>query len=293
MIDPRIASFDKIIGLELKIAAVDIGASAIDGDKPYSALLNRGELNVVGFEPSAEALAELNRAKGPQETYLPYALGDGGVHTLKLCKCLGMTSLLEPNPAIFPYFHGFAEWAEIVERIELKTVRLDDVVEIKALDYLKIDVQGAELMVFQNARRLLSECVVIQTEVEFLPLYKDQPLFSDVETFLRSQGFILHRFVPAPHTRMVSPLVMGGDILNGLSQVFDSDVVFIRDFTKPDLMTSSQMLKMAKVLHEIYGSYDVVLRLLLDHDGRFGTSYGPRYLSHLSAATGVPDQSAA
>ncbi|MEJ3816632.1 FkbM family methyltransferase, partial [Campylobacter jejuni] len=68
----------------------------------------------------------------------------------------------------------------------------DDIGEIDAMDYLKIDVQGSELAVFQNGRRRLAEAVVIQTEVSFLPLYKKQPVFGEIDLELRSQGFIPH-----------------------------------------------------------------------------------------------------
>jgi FkbM family methyltransferase len=291
--DPRFASFNTIMGLSLRVNAVDIGASGIDGTPPYEALLTRGELDLVGFEPDPAGLESLNAKKGPHETYLPYVVGDGGDHTLQICRSPGMTSLMEPNPAVFPYFHGFTLWAEVLERLPVKTTRLDDIAEVKTLDYLKIDVQGAELMVMQNAPQRLSECVVIQTEVEFLPLYKNQPLFSEVEQYLRSQGFILHCFVPAPSTRMVSPMIMENDILKGLSQVFDSDVVFVRDFTKPEAMTSEQMLRMAMILHDLYGSYDVVLRLLLDHDRRFSGALCQRYAAYLSKITSGTDSAAA
>lgn len=291
--DPRVASFNTILGLGLRINAVDIGASGIDGAPLYAPLLARGELDIVGFEPDPSGLASLVAQKGPNETYLPHVVGDGGEHTLQVCRSPGMTSLMEPNRAIFSYFHGFSRWGEVMERLPVKTTRLDDIAEVKALDYLKIDVQGAELMVLQNAPQRLSECVVIQTEVEFLPLYTNQPLFSEVEQYLRSQGFVLHCFVPAPQTRMVSPMVLGNDIMNGLSQVFDSDVVFVRDFTQPDAMTSLQMLRMAMILHDIYGSYDVALRLLQDHDRRFGGSLCPRYSAYLAAVTAVAGGAAA
>lgn len=78
---------------------VDIGANPIDGDPPYKPMLAAGLCKVTGFEPQEEALAKLMRTKGPNESYLPYAVGDGGIHTLNICKAEGMTSLLEPDPA--------------------------------------------------------------------------------------------------------------------------------------------------------------------------------------------------
>lgn len=62
----------------------DIGANPIDGDPPYKPLLEAGLCRVTGFEPQREALAELQRRKGANERYLPYAVGDGGIHTLRI-----------------------------------------------------------------------------------------------------------------------------------------------------------------------------------------------------------------
>src|SRR5262249_34612530 len=63
-------------------AVVDIGASPIDGEPPYKPMLDAGLCTLTGFEPQPEALAELNRRKGANETYLPYAVGDGRAHVL-------------------------------------------------------------------------------------------------------------------------------------------------------------------------------------------------------------------
>eukprot|EP00660_Eupelagonema_oceanica_P019425 gene19425-biopygen2154 len=53
---------------------------------------------------------------------------------------------------------------------------------------------GAELAVLRGAVVALAECVVVEVEVEFAQLYVGQPLFADVDAFLRSQGFGFHRF---------------------------------------------------------------------------------------------------
>jgi hypothetical protein len=62
---------------------VDIGANPVDGAPPYKPLLDAQLCRLTGFEPQPVALAELNRKKGTNKTYLPYAVGDGGEHTLK------------------------------------------------------------------------------------------------------------------------------------------------------------------------------------------------------------------
>lgn len=279
-------SLTAILGLDLSVDIVDIGANPIDGDPPYKGLLQCGAARLVGFEPNPGALARLNRAKGPSETYLPYAVGDGGRHTLNLCQAEGMTSLLTPNRTFFQYFHGFSDWARIVRKMEVDTVRLDDVEQIRHLDYLKIDIQGGELTVFKNAPRRLAECLVIQTEVEFLPLYEGQPLFSEVEMHLRALGFVFHRFWPL-RTRAIKPMLIDNDPYKGLSQVVDGDAVFVRDFTRFELLDSAQLLKLALVMHDVYRSFDVALRALLTHDRRENTGYVQRYLGGGAAAAGA------
>jgi hypothetical protein len=56
---------------------------------------------------------------------------------------------------------------------------------------LELDVQGGELDVLMGAGRTLDTTLGIQAEVEFAPIYVDQPLFADIDRFLRGRGFQL------------------------------------------------------------------------------------------------------
>jgi FkbM family methyltransferase len=277
------ASLYTLLGLSCPIKIVDVGANPIDGPTPYAALLKTGHATLVGFEPNPHALAALNARKSAYETYLPYAVADGERQTIRFCVLPGMTSLFEPNPAVLQLFPGFAEWGGVVQREEIQTVRLDDIRETAGLDMLKLDIQGGELMVFQNSPQRLDEALVIHTEAEFLPMYVGQPLFSEVELFLRSRGFLFHRFEPFV-TRDFIPVVFGTDPYNGHSQAIWSDAIFLRDFTRLDLIDPSRLLKLAVILHDCYRSYDVALYVLREHDRRTGGDYGARYYAILLAA---------
>src|ERR1700751_3185105 len=105
-------------------AIVDVGANPIDGAPPYKSMLAAGLCEGTGFEPKAEALARLEKAKGPRERYLPYALGDGSSRTLHVCELEGMTSLLVPDPAHLALFNLFPTWGTVKERIPIKTRKL-------------------------------------------------------------------------------------------------------------------------------------------------------------------------
>ncbi len=276
-----------LLKIKRPINVVDIGANPIDGEAPYKQLLDAGLVHVYGFEPNPDALARLNAIKGPNETYVPNAVYDGNEQELKVCKSQRMTSLLEPNSELLSYFHGFPEWGEVQERLLIPTVRLDDVKEVKNIDYLKIDVQGGELVIFRNGINRLSNCLIIHTEVEFLAMYKGQPLFSEVELFLRELGFTFHRFVPLV-SRTVQPLLVNNDIYNGISQVFWADAIFIKDFTKFDQLSSVSLKKMALILNDIYGSFDIALRALMAVDTKAKSNLAEKYLKYLSERCGMP-----
>lgn len=275
-----IPRFKHLTGICVPIRIVDVGANPIDDAPPYAMFLDDGDAEVVGFEPNPIALARLQRQKGPGETYMPNAIGDGCVHALHVCAAPGMTSLLEPDAAMLARFHGFAEWGRVIETTPVQTSRLDDIDEVRGADLLKIDIQGGELMALQHGERLLDDLVVVQAEVEFLALYKDQPLFSDVERFMRAHGFMFHRFFPAV-SRVVAPMLLGNDIYAGLSQLVWADAVFVRDFARLDRLSERQLLASATILHDCYGSLDLVMHLLCAHDSRSGGELAGRYLAGL------------
>ena len=277
---PAPQSFLAATKRDVRIRIVVIGANPILGSPPYAPLLQAGNTELVGFEPNGEALAKLQSLKGPNETYLPHAIGDGTRHTLHFCQEPGMTSLLRPDPAVLDLFHGFPDWGRVLATEDVDTVRLDDIAETAGTDFIKIDIQGAELMALSNAPNRLADAVVIQTEVEFLPMYKGQPLFSEVESFLRGHGFMLHRFFPLV-SRVVRPLLMNNDIRAGLSQILWADAIFIRDITRLSALSDLQLLKTARILHECYQSADLVLHLLLELDRRTESGLGNAYKSFL------------
>lgn len=278
-------SLRAILEIDCPIKIVDVGANPIDGSPPYAPLIRGGNTQVVGFEPNLDALALLEQRKGPGETYLPAVIGDGDEHTLHHCFAPGLTSLLEPNPDVLDLFYGFEQWRQIVRTDRVQTKRLDDISETAGLDLLKIDIQGGELLVMRHAVDRLRDAVVVQTEVEFVPMYRGQPLFAEVDQFLRAQGFVLHRFTPLM-SRTIKPMIANNDTYAGLSQTMWTDAIFVKDFAYPDRLSSGQLLRLAAIVNDCYRSYDLALHMLLAHDKREGTEYGPQFLAAIAAQNG-------
>ena len=264
---------------------VDVGANPIDGAPPYQPMLDEGLCRVIGFEPQPEALAALKQSQSPLEAYLPHVIGDGGKHTLHVCVGSGMTSLLEPDPRMLAVFEALRPLAEVKERLPVVTRRLDDIAEIPELDFLKLDVQGSEWMVLVSGRQKLARAVVIQIEVSFVTLYRNQPSFGVLDVELRKQGFLPHTMA-ALKRWPIAPTVIDGDPKKPLGQLLEADLVYVRDFTQPEAMDPEQLKHLALIVHHCYGSADLTLRciLLLEARGALAEGAHKQYLALLQGA---------
>ena len=263
-------------------AVVDIGANPIDGDPPYKSMLVRELCKLVAFEPQPDALALLTASAGAHETYLPLAVGDGREHILRVTRASGMTSLLEPDRDRLALFNGFSEWGSVLKRVPVRTTRLDDVPQVRDMDYLKIDIQGGELMVFQNAVEKLSKAVMVHTEVSFVPLYEEQPTFGDIDLELRRQGFIPHALA-ALKRWPIAPVIYGGDFRIAKNQLLEADMVYVRDFRYSDQLSDDQLVNLAILADAVYGSTDLACHCLtlLAQRGAIAIEAPGNYLSIL------------
>jgi FkbM family methyltransferase len=263
---------------------VDVGANPIEGDAPYAALMQAGYARVTGFEPQADALAALNRAKSAAETYLPHALGDGGAARLHVYKHSGFTSLFPIDQAVSRLV-GFHRSTVPVTEVEVATVRLDDLAEVGPIDYLKIDVQGAENAVISAGADRLAQAVLVQTEVRFLPLYAGEPTFATLDTTLRSQGFVFHDFA---HLKRVALRSAHHGTLRPRTnrQVIDGDAFYIRDITQPGQMTDLQLFRLALLGAAVMDSPNLTVFCLdmLAERGRVAGDAAAGFLTRLPEA---------
>jgi FkbM family methyltransferase len=252
---------------------VDIGANPIGGPPPYQPLVESGLCHLTGFEPQAEALASLQATQSPHETYLPYAVGDGADMVLNICNYSGWTSLLVPDETSLAVFDAWQENAAVVDHATVPTRRLDSIKEISHIDMLKIDIQGGELAVFRNGRNKLANTVAIQTEVSFVPMYKGQPSFGEIDAELRKQGFIPHHMMEVKKG-IISPFRLNNDPWKAINQLVETDMIYVRDFRKLDLLDDEQLKHLCLVVHACYWSFDLAYRCVLDLERRGALAAG-------------------
>ncbi|WP_137129513.1 FkbM family methyltransferase [Rhizobium sp. FY34] len=181
--------------LQRKPRIVDVGAQTLGpGSHVYDALLQFCPTEITGFDPLQERLREREATEsGHQMTLHGFALGDGNTHTLYVNNMDATSSLYPLNDEGNRFFPLLAD-LQTVRTETVETKRLDDAIPHEQIDLLKLDVQGGELLVLENASAVLARTAVIHCEVEFSPIYKGQPLFADITACLARHGFYLLDF---------------------------------------------------------------------------------------------------
>ena len=192
--------FIKKIDSSLKFEIFEIGAHPYDKeiDEPFYKLLDffpKSKINC--FDVDEEDCLKFNLTSRDGIEFFPYALGKAKeVRKFYKTNHPMCSSLYEPDDKLLKLYHNL-EYAHLKETFEIKTITLDEFVEkrqIQYIDFIKIDIQGAELDVFKGAQKCLENILSIVSEVEFEKIYKKQPLFGDVCSFLNEKNIMFHKF---------------------------------------------------------------------------------------------------
>ena len=177
------------------LTILDIGCRWGFADKFVN---DTNNLIIYGFDPDAEECERLEKHYNNSNIKLiPLALSDkSGISKLYLTSEPACSSLYKPNKVLtenYPALHC----AQEISQIEVKTSTLNDWLketDVNSVDYIKIDTQGSELNILRGATNILSSVRFLEVEVEFNPIYDGQPVFSEIDLFLRKHGFMLWKF---------------------------------------------------------------------------------------------------
>ena len=258
----------------LKFEIVEIGAH------PHGAQQERFHMlldffpgsKIYAFEVDKEECIKLNETTKDGLKFYPYALGDKKekrkFYETNHPMC---SSLYEPNEKLIKLYNNLSV-ANLKRITEVNTIDLDSFIKkekINSIDFIKIDIQGAELDVLKGAEKSLKNVLTIVSEVEFLPIYNEQPLFGDVCSFLKSKDIMFHKFLGLSGRSLI-PVILENNI-NFPTQHMWSDAVFIKNILKIKELNNSQLLKQT-IFSYLYGSPDLSYFCLVNYDKKNKTN---------------------
>lgn len=250
----------------LRPCVVDIGArGGVDEDL----LAIAWACSVYGFESEpaeAERMRQQVDHRWKAVHILPYAVaGRLGSGTLYLPESEQGASLIRHNPEMVDRF-GFENLHIVRKEVDVPTVTLDSLHqsgELPAVDYMKIDIEGAELDVLKAGQSVLRHCSALKIETSFLPQRMSQPLIWDLVPFMKAAGFDvvdirdIHRWRRRPLP--AHPYVIKFDIPYSRGQLAQCDLIFFR---QPDSPRDLRQMTMLVIVSAALGYFDYAVSVL-------------------------------
>jgi FkbM family methyltransferase len=208
-------AFKILLGEEL-ISIVDLGATG--GVEPRWGKVTTF-LNYFGFEPDSRSVDINSVSIFGSYKLIPNLISNRSEKSkLHISSEEGKSSLYEPEMEFLDRFPNSKRF-KTVDVIELDTSTIDDSIH-EDIDFIKLDIQGGELNALMGSEKILQSVVGIETEIEFVSLYKNQPLFGELNTYLRSHGFEFFDFTNLRRWERQS--------LNELGQCVFGDGLYLR-----------------------------------------------------------------
>lgn len=234
---------------------------------------------IIGFELDKDLCEKLNKESQKGFKFYHQALGYKNerriLYNTMDPQC---SSLYEPNQKFLEKYQAL-NMMYLKNITEIDTVSLDHFCfenKIENIDLIKIDIQGAELDVFKGANNILKHTLCIISEVEFVPFYKNQPLFGDVYNFLIKEDFMLVKFLGFGG-RYMKPILIQNEVSGSRSQHLWADVFFIRNIETIKRLEDHKILKLS-FLAFLHQNPDISFYFLSEYDLRHGTSLRKRFL---------------
>lgn len=230
------------------ISLVDIGAQG--GLEPRWRGLEQ-YLNYCGFEPDLRSSTLLS-GKGIKflnYKIIPFALWSASLRLIiNLCRQPSASSVYKPNKEFLNKFPNASRF----------DIQGEELVEAKALDeifdgdvnFLKIDTQGSELEIIKGSVNHLKTCMGLEVEVQFHKIYKEEPLFHDVSSYLETQNF---EFIDFIHLKR-----WGRGKNDNRGQLVFADALFLRS---PEFILQQNLVHSCKkyiAICLIYNRFDLV-----------------------------------
>lgn len=271
-------TIETLIGFTGRIHVADIGAAAIGATPPYRSLLERDLARLSAVDGDERQIQKLRDLYGAEIAVHCLVMGDGRPGTLHLCAPgSGMSSLLRPAAQQLAFFNEFPRFGAVQSTVAVETTRLADVPGLQGIDFLKMDIQGAELMVLEQAGQALDHCIAIQLEASFVALYEGQPSFGELDLWMRKHGYQPHCFMEVK-CWSIAPVQRGNTPRAPFNQLLECDIVYVRGLVDLAALSDDQVRKLLLIAAYAYESPDLMVHCALELERRGSLGAGTAQL---------------
>jgi FkbM family methyltransferase len=263
---------------------IDVGAAGGVNRRYWKNFRN---LTVVGFEPDEREFSKLQQSEG-QRWYQIALNSSDGVFDLNVTRHQTNTSLLEPNIELIKQLSLDVRDFDIIRKVPLRCQTLDRVCADHGIvpHVVKLDTQGTELDILKGGEACLRRSIfAVEAEVEFLPLYKNQALFTDVHEYVSGLGFQLMGFLNPVRIRGREC----GDGRGASSHLLSSDALYFKSLSRmaEDLAQGDSTSLTAAIAVSVAYGYDGYAQELCHIARRVAPDLERQVACHLQQLSGL------
>lgn len=255
-----------------KIVTLDHGGSMTQSEQ-FSALSQLRTLAMVTFDPAGNVkAADRLQASGHLEHYQTQAvLGDGQPAILHACLDATLSGTLEPLPAErqLPFLR---QGSNVLARLPLPSVRLDNIDGLQRIDWLILDERHDNREILLGGQRLLADVLVIQARVLFTDVYANQPDLISLGAAIAPLGLRLLQLDRSDYRSYFPSDLKLQKAFHG-SQLYSANAVFIPNDARLQSLDENRRLKLAFLLHAVYGATDLAHQVLGMDSGSTATRF--------------------
>lgn len=233
----------------------------------------RDQIKLNGFEADEKECERLNqKASNSRNHFFPAVLDqNSGKKIFYITTLPASSGFYLPDISFLQRIQDGVKNLSVVNTLEMDTINFDSFASenhIDPVDFIKLDTEGSELDILKGAIKSLRKSVIgLSIEVEFLPIHKNQPVFSDVDSFLRPLGFKLFDLAIYQNARKVLPVKNLGQ--THIGQVLWGQALYLRDgveeiegiSTLGDGWNDVRILKLASIM-ELFCLHDCAIELI-------------------------------
>lgn len=140
------------------------------------------------------------------------------------------------------------------------------------IDFIKLNVQGAELEILRGADSIIDAVIGVMAEVSFVESYRERPLFADIDRYLREKGFAFFDLIGHHYMgRAASPITvrhlpglypLWGQLIEGHGIYFRDPIEMEARGFRADQWTKTKLLKLV-AFAEVFGQIEYAFELLI------------------------------
>lgn len=240
-------------------------------NRALSLMVKTNAFAIVAFDPqSLIKKPEIFAANENIQLFQHALLGDGQPLTLHACLESDLSSTLLPLPdEQLPPHKRMG--AKVLTTLPINTIALDSIEGLANLDWLVLDGLSDATTILENGKRALQDTLLIEVQVAFQATHERQPNLAELQHWGSRNGFRFYRLNAPRHISHLPERVAAKK--RQATELESADAVFLPSHQRMAKLTYNQRMKLAFLLHTIYGIRDMSYELLAEVDVQKAEEY--------------------